>query len=177
MTSPISYLVLNSSGSTVGAGVSPDGTLPKANATFSYVACTSTQAQNWSLCTVADGVVTLGEPALSAVQAVQSAAMRTACQAAITAGFTSSALGAVDNYPSDQTTQSNIALAAISGGALWCQPNNGEWALTAHTAVQAQQVQKDLAAHIQAQQATYAGLLADIAAATTVAAVQAIAWP
>jgi hypothetical protein len=114
---------------------------------------------------------------LAQMQATQSALMQTACKAAIEGGFTSSALGTPNGYPSDQATQMNIGLATVSGGSLWCQPSGGAWALTGHTAVQAQQVQKDLAAHIQAQQTTYAGLLAQIDEATTVGAVQAIAWP
>jgi hypothetical protein len=61
-------------------------------------------------------------------------------------------------------TQTNITLSAIAGGSLWCQPSGGDWALTAHTAP-------------QAQQTTYADLLERIDTATTVAAVQAIAWP
>lgn len=117
-------------------------------------------------------------PTLAQAQAAQSAAMQMACQGKIVAGFTSSALGAANSYPSDQVTQTNVTLAAsVGGGSLWCQPSGGAWVLTAHTAAEAQQVQKDLTAHIQTQQTTYAGLLTQIAEATTVAAVPAVAWP
>jgi deferrochelatase/peroxidase EfeB len=117
-------------------------------------------------------------PTLAQVQATQSSAMQAACQAAIVAGFTSSALGTANNYPSDVKTQMNISLAVAHGGSLWCQPSaGGAWTFVAHTIAQATQVQTDLNTHIQAEQATYAGLLTQIAAATTVAAVEAVAWP
>ncbi|HVE20664.1 MAG TPA: hypothetical protein VNC39_01695 [Acidocella sp.] len=116
-------------------------------------------------------------PTLAQMQATQSALMQTACKAAIEGGFTSSALGTSNGYPSDQETQMNIALVAVSGGSLWCQPSSGGWVFTAHTAAQAQQVQKDLNTHIQTQQTTYAGLLSQVSEATTVGAVQAISWP
>ncbi len=103
--------------------------------------------------------------------------MSNACQVAITGGFVSSALGAANTYPADQVTQTNIIAASDHGGSLWCQPSGGAWAFTTHSEAQATQVYSDLTAHIQAQQTTYAGLLAQIAAATTVAAVQAITWP
>ncbi len=113
-------------------------------------------------------------PTLAAAQALQNAVARLACLRAITGGFSSSATGQALTYPSDSASQSNIMLAAAEGGALWCA-NGSAWSRVAHSAAQAAQVRTDLLAHIQAQQATYAAALAAIAAATTVAAVQAIA--
>lgn len=121
-------------------------------------------------------VVATVDPAIARAQASQSAAMNSACQTAIQAGFSSSALGSAYTYGCKPTDQANINLAAINGGALWCQNASGVWALTAHTAAQAQQVQKDMLAHIQAQQANYAKALTDIAAATSVSAIEAITW-
>ncbi|HTQ70639.1 MAG TPA: hypothetical protein VMH92_03995 [Acidocella sp.] len=117
-------------------------------------------------------------PTLAQQQAAQNAAMSAACQAAILSGFTSSGLGSAYNYPCDAVTQTNIIAASDHGGSLWCQPQaGGAWAFQAHSEAQATQVYSDMTAHIQAQQTIYAGLLAQIAAATTVAAVQAIVWP
>jgi hypothetical protein len=116
-------------------------------------------------------------PTLAQVQATQSAAMQTACKAAIEGGFTSSALGSAYTYPSDPNTQTNISLAAANGGPLVCQSSGAVWGLMTHTPAQALQVQKDMATHIQVQQTTYWGLIAEINAATAVAAVQAISWP
>jgi len=131
--------------------------------------------------TESNGVWSFSAPAgpmLAEVQAVQGDAMSAECQVAITAGFVSSALGSAYNYPCTLTTQANIIAASNHGGSLVCQPQSGgPWALVVHTEAEATQVCADMAAHTQANQATYWGLLAQINAATTVAAVQAIAWP
>lgn len=121
-------------------------------------------------------VAALPLPTLSEVQVAQNVILAAACRSAIEAGFASSALGAAHTYGCKATDQANINLAAVSGGGLWCADSTGAWAFTSHTAAQAQQVQKDMAAHIQAEQAHYAQQLAAVAAATTVSAVQAVVW-
>lgn len=128
---------------------------------------------------VSGGAMVAGTPtpALAQAQAAQSTAMSIACQTAITGGFTSSGLGSAYAYPCDEVTQANIKTTSDHGGSLWCEPSGGAWAFLPHTVAQAQQVYSDMAAHIQAQQGVYAGLLAAIAQASTVAAVQAVAWP
>ncbi|WP_298214338.1 hypothetical protein [Acidocella sp.] len=151
-------------------GVSADGTLPTG-----AVECTEEQYQNASAWTVANDQIVAYTPPLAQVQAAQITALQSTCQAAIEAGFTSAALGASANYPSDPRSQVNIALAAANGGSLWCETGTS-WAFTAHTAAQAQQVQKDLTAHIQSCQSQYAGLLAQVIAAASVAAAQAVVW-
>lgn len=113
---------------------------------------------------------------LAQAQTKQSAILSTACAAAIQSGFTSAALGTAYGYGCNPADQANIALAAAAGGSLWCDDATGVWAYKAHTATQAQQVQKDLAAHVQGAQSHYATLLAQINAATTVKAVEAIVW-
>ena len=115
-------------------------------------------------------------PTLDQVRAAQSALMTSACQNAIEAGFSSSALGSAYTYGCKPTGQANINLAAVGGGSLWCANSSNVWVFASHTVTEAQQVQKDMAAHIQAQQSTYAKALSDIAAATTVAAVEAVTW-
>lgn len=130
--------------------------------------------------TYANGVFTnpaSPAPTLAQAQAVQSAIVSAACQSAIVAGFTSSALGAANTYPSDPNTQNNINTAAAHGGSIWCLSAGATaWAFTSHTAAQALQVQADLNTHTQAEQSTYAGLLAQINTAATVAAVEGVAW-
>ncbi|HQT25674.1 MAG TPA: hypothetical protein PLK99_03645 [Burkholderiales bacterium] len=115
-------------------------------------------------------------PTLTEARATQSTLMAAACQSAIEAGFTSSALGTANIYGCKVTDQANVNLAAIGGGSLWCANSAGVWAFTVHTAAQAIQVQKDMATHIQSKQSTYAKALSDIAAATTAAEVQMITW-
>jgi len=114
---------------------------------------------------------------LSAAQSAQGAIVNSACAAAIVAPFTSSALGSVNTYDCNPIDQENINLVAAHGGSLWALPSGGNWTFTAHTMAQGVQVQTDMLAHIQAQQTIYAGLLTQINAATTVAAVQSIVWP
>ena len=115
-------------------------------------------------------------PTLAQAQATQNLEMASACRSAIEAGFSSSALGSANTYGCKATDQTNINLVAVGGGSLWCANSSNVWVFASHTVTEAQQVQKDMAAHIQAQQATYAKALADISAATTVADVEAITW-
>ena len=98
--------------------------------------------------------------------------------ATIVGGFQSSALGSPYTYPSDNNTQANVSslVAAGNGGSIWCGNASNVWAFTPHTEAQATQVQKDMSAFIQAQQTRYAGLVAQINAATTPAEVEAINW-
>ena len=114
---------------------------------------------------------------LTAAQVVQSAIVKTSCANAITMTFTSSALGSGFNYDCAPLDQANIGFVSIHGGSLWCQTGTNPWTFTTHTTIQGLQVKADMTSHIQAQQAIYAGLLTQINAATTVAAVQAIVWP
>lgn len=113
---------------------------------------------------------------LAEAQAAQSASLSADCGAAIVAGFTSSALGSANIYPSDPTTQGNIDRAAVHGGTIWCESSAGVWSLAQHTAAQALQVQADLWTYIQNCQSKLATLKAQVAAATTVSAVEAVVW-
>ncbi len=115
-------------------------------------------------------------PTLFEAQVSQSSALSDACSAAVVAGFTSSALGSTNTYPSDVATQGNIDRAAVHGGTIWCESSAGAWSLTQHTAAQALQVQADLWTHIQICQSKLATLKAQVAAATTVSAVEAVIW-
>ena len=164
MSNPTYYLT------TTGNGYSPDGTLPPG-----AVACTQEQHANAGAWTIENGEIVAYTMPLAEAQAVQSAVIKTACRNAILGGFSSSALGADYAYPSDDVAQRNIGMCAVGGGLLWCE-TGATWAMVVHTTAQAQQVQKDLFAMIQTNQAKYETLMGEIAAATSVAAVQAITW-
>ena len=125
----------------------------------------------------ADGSFSAPGPTLGQAQAAQIALLRTACQSAITGGFTSSALGSVYGYPSDPTSQSNLNTVAgsPSGGSPWCE-SGGVWAMKPHTQSQAQAVLASFVAWLNACQAQLATLTGEVQAATTVSAVQAITW-
>ncbi len=125
-------------------------------------------------------------PTLAAAQAAQSSKLTVACQAAIVGGFTSSALGSAHIYPSSQTDQINL-LGSVSDAQLnattanwttpfWCEDSAGLWGFRQHTAAQMIQVGQDGKSHVVACQTQLATLAAEVQAAMTVAAVQAIVW-
>jgi hypothetical protein len=125
-------------------------------------------------------------PSLAQAQQAQLAIVGAACAAAITGGFQSSALGKAYTYPSTQNDQANLNANVVSSllpglPANWttlqiCGDANGKWGYMPHTAAQIQQVGIDGKAAILGCLTKNAGLQAQIAAATTVAAVQAINW-
>lgn len=123
---------------------------------------------------------------LTQAQAARVSVVTQACAAAIVGGFASSALGAAHTYPSKMTDQQNLMAsvldafmnAAVDGWTtpFWCEDASGAWAWVPHTAAQIRQVGQDGKAAVLAAQSKAASLLAQIAAATTVDAVHAIAW-
>lgn len=127
----------------------------------------------------AGNVPTGGTPAdlLNFAKALKIPALSEACQSAITAGFTSSALGTLYEYGSSLIDQANIRDAAQNAGALWCAAA-GAWTYTSHTAEQAAQVYADFVAMKNAAQKKYADLLTRVNADTTTTpdAVNAIVW-
>lgn len=150
---------------------------PNAGGGFTFTAADGQVLPESTIATMVAGPAPVVLPTLAQAQATQGVIVDTACQDAIVAGFTSSALGSSYNYGCSATDQRNIDFAAVAGGSIWCQTGTAAWGLTPHTAAQAQAVQTSMIAHIQAQQSIYAGLLTQINEATTVAAVQAIVWP
>lgn len=126
-------------------------------------------------------------PTLAQAQAAQIAALTAACAAAITGGYSSSALGAPHTYPSGTTDQINmmgsvtastLPAASVAGWTtpFWCEDATGAWSYQNHTAAQIQQAGSDGKAWVVACQLKLAGLNAQVAAATTAAAVEAVTW-
>jgi hypothetical protein len=124
--------------------------------------------------------------ALTNAQVLQAAAVSSACQASIYAGFTSSALGGPYHYPCDDQDQTNLNGCVLASTLpiipadwttkFWCADASGGWDMRSHTAAQIQQVGLDgLSAKETAVQKNK-DLAAQIVAATTLEAVQAIAW-
>jgi hypothetical protein len=123
---------------------------------------------------------------LAAAQATASGAMNAATQAAIYAGFQSSALGKVYTYPAKDTDQQNLAAsvldavinASVSGYTtpFWCCDSTGKWAYVPHTSAQMIQVGKDGKNAILAALSRNAVAQAAIANATSVATVQAVTF-
>lgn len=123
---------------------------------------------------------------LAEAQAAQILVLKNACINAITSGYSSTALGSTYTYPSALTDQLNMAASVIASQlpglasgwttVFWCSDTAGAWAMRPHTAAQIQQAGSDGKAWVTAQQVKLASLTSQIAAATTVAAVQAIIW-
>jgi hypothetical protein len=116
----------------------------------------------------------------------QLAILAAASSAAQTAGFTSSALGSVYTYPSGLQDQANLNAVATSSTfpiqpsnatfIFWCTNAAGVSGFTPHTAAQIQRVGMDALAAIMAHKSKQWQLSQEIAAATTIAEVQAVAW-
>ena len=161
-------LIIDNNGNGISSHFNPP--FPRSN----EVPCTEAQAQNPTAYQVVNGQIV---ESLTAAKSSQIALLRTACQSAITGGFTSSALGSTYSYPSGPTSQSNINSAAgnPSGGSLWCE-SGGVWALKAHTQSQAQGVLASLMAWVNSCQGQLSTLTGEVNAATTVSAVQLITW-
>ena len=178
------YLIPDQSGKSFsGAGVSDGSFIPTG-----AILCTEQQFNNFSSYAPSNGQV-VSVPVsqlLTQAQAEQIAIITQACATAITSGFTSSALGSAHTYPSSLTDQANLAANVVSSlmpglPSTWttpqpCQDASGVWAYVDHTAAQIQQVGSDGKAAILGYLTKKASLQAEIEAATTVAAVQAIVW-
>ncbi|KVK99930.1 hypothetical protein [Burkholderia ubonensis] len=121
---------------------------------------------------------------LASVKASTIASLNAACQAAILAGFTSSAIGSATFYPTTDTDQRNLQSSALAAAwsvgtadwrvSLWCQHGDA-WTYVEHTAQQVQQVNADWVTFRTASQQKYADAIAQVREATTIDAVQAIA--
>jgi hypothetical protein len=145
--------------------------------------CTATQAQNPSAWSLVNGTIVAS---IAAAQAAQIVVLLEACAAAITGGYTSSALGSPHSYGSQPTDQLNMAASVVASllpalPSTWttsfkCADSTGKWAMRPHTAAQIQQAGLDGKTWVTACQNQFDALSAQVTAATSVAAVQAIVW-
>lgn len=137
-------------------------------------------------CSLVDGVWVVDEAAeLKDAKDIRIRYLSAACQAEIYAGFESNALGAVHHYPANDKDQQNLTasvLASLVPGLpeawltpFWCEVG-GVWEFRMHTAAQIRQVGTDGKARILACMAQNDLLADEVRAATTKAAVEAIAW-
>lgn len=116
-------------------------------------------------------IIVRATPDLNPAREMQRFKIRASCTTAITAGFTSNG----KTYPSQDTDQTNLVQAASVGGNLWCA-TNGTWALTAHTAGQAQAVLTDFTTMRDAARTKLAGLETTLNAATTAGQISGVVW-
>jgi len=121
---------------------------------------------------------------LNGQRAARLASIKKAAGAAIVAGITHNALGAVHSYPTTATDQANMtgliaeSLLPSAGDEykFWCADSSGAWARRVHTKAQIQAVGKAFSAHVKAQQQRYENLISEIALATTQEQLNAVAW-
>jgi hypothetical protein len=121
---------------------------------------------------------------LANAQAAQLLIVAAASAAAQTSGYTSSALGSAYSYPSGITDQANLtacitaSLIAPAGTPFlfWCTSAAGVSGFVSHTAAQIQAVGLAALAAIMAAKQKQLTLSQQVAAASTVAAVQAVVW-
>ncbi|HEX9842410.1 MAG TPA: hypothetical protein VGC20_06650 [bacterium] len=112
-------------------------------------------------------------------KATRRAALSADCNAAITGGFESDALGSAHRYDSDLEAQVNLVGAASLGAAVdytCTEVATGTKGSVTHTAAQIKQVLKDGAAIKIALLAQYRARVADVEAAETEAEVEAVVW-
>jgi hypothetical protein len=125
-------------------------------------------------------------PTFGEIQTDQITALTAACAAEIIGGYTSSALGSVHTYPAKPTDQINM-LGSVTASLLpgisndwttpfWCADDKGVWSFQMHTAVQIQQAGADGKTAVATAQTKLATLSAEVMAATTADAVNAIVW-
>lgn len=125
-------------------------------------------------------------PSLEAIKAAHIETLRIACEAKITGGFISSALGGAHTYPSDIKAQINLMgsvtdsimpdLPANWTTPFWVCDAAGLWAWKMHNAAQIQQAGRDGKAAVVAAQTKLGQLTAGVEAAKTKKAVEAITW-
>lgn len=119
-------------------------------------------------------------------KAAKSEELDAACRAQIYAGYESAALGAPHHYPAKDRDQSNMVASVTSSmypnlpadwwTPFWCADAGGAWAYRPHTAAQIQQAGADGKAAILAALSKNAALQQQLAAAATIADIEAIAW-
>ena len=123
---------------------------------------------------------------LAEVKTIKSIQIKKDTELAIYAGYNSSALGTAHHYPAGSKDQMNMIASVTDSYHLtnlptwttpfWCADTNNVWGYRLHTATQIQQAGADGKAAILVSLSHNATLQGMIAAATTIAQVEAIVW-
>lgn len=151
------------------------------------IECSETVGIGWSFDGQAFSPPVLPEQSVEEAREQRVSLLTAICAAKIIGGFQSDALGEQHTYPSDMKDQINLmgsvtdsimpGLPADWQTPFWCRDEAGTWGWKMHNASQIQQAGRDGKLHVVTCQTTLATLSAQIDAAKTVAAVNAINWP
>jgi hypothetical protein len=124
--------------------------------------------------------------ALPQAQQVQIASLSLSCRNTIVSGYTSSALGSAYTYGNNTIDQLNMASSVIAAminantaswtTPMWCESSTGVWEYMQHTAVQVNEVAVSGKSFVISNQSKLVTLTAQVNAATTISAVQAVTW-
>ncbi len=174
-------IILNSAGGGIGSHAYAESPSSYPSNEFP---CTAAQAQNPSMWSLVSGALV---ESLTAAQASQIASLTASCVSTITSGYTSSTLGSAYLYPSDPTSQINMAASVIDSlypnlPATWTTPfavqntTTGAWSYEEHTAAQIQAAGAVGKAMVLAARQKLSALVTQVQAATTLQAVQAVTW-
>lgn len=126
------------------------------------------------------------EPSIDDLKAERIEVLRAACEAAITSGFKSMALGSTHSYPSDIKAQINL-MGSVTDSLMpnlsedwrtpfWVCDELGEWAYKLHDADQIQQAGRAGKAHVVTCQSILKSLSSAVLSAETSKDVEKIIW-
>ncbi len=175
------YFLTPDSASTgfTGSGYTPDGTIPAG-----AIACTQTQADNYSAYSLSGGAIVSAPAAqlLAQAQAAQIGALKQAYSAAIQAPVNYTSKGGVTKtYQADPQSASNLQNAILGLRASGATPSGFYWVSADNTQVpftfaDLQALAAALLAQGWASFQRLQTLKAEVLAATSVSAVRAIVW-
>lgn len=133
-----------------------------------------------------DALAWLDARTIEVFRSEKSTALNIACRDQIYAGYDSAALGAVHRYPANDKDQVNMIASVASSmypnlpvdwwTPFWCADTTGAWDYRPHTAAQIQQAGTDGKTAILVALSKNAALQQQLAAAATIADIEAIAW-
>lgn len=133
-----------------------------------------------------DALAWIDTRTIEVIRSEKSAELNNACRDQIYAGYDSAALGAVHRYPANDKDQVNMIASVASSmypnlptdwwTPFWCADTAGAWAYRPHTAAQIQQAGTDGKSAILVALSKNAALQQQLAAAASIADIEAIAW-
>lgn len=173
------YLILDSAGIVVGVGVTPDGTIPSG-----AVACTPQQASTWQILSVANGSIVAAPAAqlLANAQNAQIQVLATSYAEAIQVPVSYTSKGGITKtYQADPQSVANLTQMLLTFQAAAATPTGFYWVSVDNTRVPFTYADMQGLALAFGAQGVPAfqqlqNLKAEVLAATTVSAVQAIIW-